>query len=104
MMTAAMVLCLAALVAATLMALWRLLTGPGILDRIIAFDLTALSIVGMMALISVWWKTQLFIEIMMIFSLLGFVGTVAFVAYLHNNPSKLTVRPRGRQKSGKPPP
>lgn len=90
--------CLTLLAGAIVMALWRLLAGPSILDRIIAFDLVALSIVGMMVLFSVLWKTHLFIEIMLIFSLLGFVGTVAFVCYLYNDPTKL--RRRVRDKHG----
>ncbi|GAT33631.1 multicomponent K+:H+ antiporter subunit F [Terrimicrobium sacchariphilum] len=89
MMTIVVILALALLIAASMLALVRVLMGPTIIDRIIAFDLVAISIVGMMVILSVWWKTQLFIEIMLIFSLLGFVGTVAFVCYLHNDPSKL---------------
>lgn len=92
-------LCFVLLTATAGMALFRLLSGPTIVDRIIGFDLLATSIGGMIILLSIWWKTHLFIEIMLIFSLLGFVGTVAFVSYLHNNPSKL----RGRKREKNPP-
>ena len=101
MMATVIYLCLAILAAAAALALGRLLKGPTVLDRIIGFDLVAICIVGMMVVLSVWWNTHLFIEIMLIFSLLGFVGTVAFVCYLHNHPAKLKAGkkgPRARKK------
>lgn len=94
MIETVVLICLTLLFASVCLALGRLLSGPTILDRIIAFDLVAISIVAMIALLSVWWKTHLYVEIMLIFSLLGFVGTVAFVSYLHNNPSRLKRRHR----------
>ncbi len=69
-------------------ALVRLLAGPTILDRILAFDMVAFCIVGIIVLLSVHWETPIFIEIMLIFSLLGFVGTVAFISYLYTNPGR----------------
>jgi multicomponent Na+:H+ antiporter subunit F len=101
MMTFIAPICLVLLLAGTSLALARLLAGPSILDRIIAFDLVAIGIVGMVVLLSVWWKTHLFVEIMLIFSLLGFVGTVAFVCYLHNNPAKLKARQAGKRPKEK---
>jgi multisubunit Na+/H+ antiporter MnhF subunit len=78
-------ICLLLLAIAALIALYRLITGPTVLDRIVAFDMVAICIVGKMVLLSVLWKTQLFLELMLIFSLLGFVGTVAFVSYLQRD-------------------
>lgn len=92
--------CLFLMVAASGLALKRLLSGPTVLDRVIGFDMIAICIVGMMVLLSVWWKTHLFIEIMLIFSLLGFAGTVAFVSYLHSNPSKLRLREKRKTDAG----
>ncbi len=81
------------LAAATLIALRRVFSGPSVLDRIIGFDAGAICMIGMIVLLSVFWKTALLIEIMMIFSLLGFVGTIAFVSYLN------TAIPRQRKSS-----
>lgn len=53
------------------------------LDRTIGFDMLATTVVGAVVLFSVIWHTQLYIELMLIFSLLGFVGAVAFISYLH---------------------
>lgn len=78
---------------ATLLALRRVFSGPSVLDRIIGFDAGAICMIGMMVLLSVKWRTGLLIEIMLIFSLLGFVGTIAFVSYLN------TAIPRQRKSS-----
>lgn len=79
--------------AAGLIALWRVVFGPRILDRVIAYDTVAVCIVGMIVLLSIRWQTKHLIEIMLIFSLLGFMGSVAFVTYLN------TVIPRQRESS-----
>jgi multicomponent Na+:H+ antiporter subunit F len=93
-------LCFVLLLAASGLALYRLLVGPTLLDRIIGFDMGAICIVGMIILLSAYWNTRIFIEIMLIFSLLGFVGTVAFVSYLYGNPDRLWHRSEvaGRRK------
>lgn len=83
-----LLLCCMMLSVGVILALYRLLVGPTVPDRIIAFDLVAFSIVGIIILVSVLWRTPLFIEIMLIFSLLGFVGTVAFISYLFTNPER----------------
>lgn len=83
MILLALQICFGALTLALLLGLVRLVKGPTVLDRILAFDLIATSIVGMIALLSVLWRTPLYLELILIFSLLGFVGTVAFVFHLH---------------------
>ncbi|GAB4241620.1 MAG: hypothetical protein OHK005_04820 [Candidatus Methylacidiphilales bacterium] len=74
--------CLVLLVLATLAGLFRLARGPSVLDRILAFDMISICAVAMMVILSVRWRTALFLELILIFSLLGFFGTVAFVFYL----------------------
>lgn len=60
----------------------RLARGPTVIDRIVAFDLITTSAVGMIVLLSIRWRTALYLELILVFSLLGFFGTVAFVYYL----------------------
>lgn len=86
-------ICFVILGIAALLSLWRVVTGPRILDRVVAYDTVAVCIVGMMVLLSVRWDTAHLIEIMLIFSLLGFMGSTAFVTYLN------TVIPRQRESS-----
>lgn len=83
MIRLALQICFVVLTLAVLLGLVRLVKGPTVLDRILAFDLIATSIVGMIALLSVKWHTPLYLELVLLFSLLGFAGTVAFVFHLH---------------------
>ena len=62
--------------------LYRLIFGPGLLNRILAFDLIALCIIAITVLFSLINETYYFIEIMLIFCLLGFVTTIAFIDIL----------------------
>jgi multicomponent Na+:H+ antiporter subunit F len=60
----------------------RLIKGPFILDRLIAFDAIAISSIGVVVLVSAEFKTPYFLDIILIFCLLGFVSTVALMDYL----------------------
>jgi len=88
--------CFLGLGVAVLLALVRVIRGPTILDRILAFDLIATGVVGMIGLLSVEWKTALFLELVLLYSLLGFVGTVSFTLYLHRTlPRRRSAAPTG---------
>lgn len=97
MMSLALTLSYGLLTGATLLGLVRLARGPTVLDRILAFDLIATSVVGLIVLVSVQWRTALYLELILLFSLLGFVGTVAFVFHLHRTLPT-------RRPAAKPPP
>jgi multisubunit Na+/H+ antiporter MnhF subunit len=64
------------------LALIRMARGPTVLDRILAFDLITTCAVGIIALLSMKWQTTDYIELILIYSLLGFSGATAFVFYL----------------------
>ena len=85
MIPAVLTLGLSLLTLAILLGLIRLWRGPTVIDRILAFDLVTTSAVGMIVLLSIQWRTVLFLELILIFSLLGFFSTVAFVFYLHRS-------------------
>jgi multisubunit Na+/H+ antiporter MnhF subunit len=80
---------------AIFLGLVRLARGPSVIDRIMAFDLITTCAVGMIVLLSIRWSTPLYIDVILIFSLLGFFGTVAFVCYLS--------RTHDIEKVGEPP-
>jgi len=73
------------LLLALLAGLFRMATGPTILDRILAFDMLAICGVALMGLLSIRWDTGFFLELILIFSLLGFFSTVALVIYLQKS-------------------
>jgi hypothetical protein len=54
--------------------LLRLARGPTVIDRIMAFDLITTSAVGMTVLLAIQWRTALDLELILIFSRLGFFG------------------------------
>jgi multisubunit Na+/H+ antiporter MnhF subunit len=78
---------------AMLLGLYRLARGPSVLDRVMAFDLITTSAVGMIVLLSIQWKTALYLELILIFSLLGFMTAVAFVFYLHQSAGQASEKP-----------
>jgi len=62
--------------------LYRLLIGPGLLNRILAFDLIALCIIALTILFSLMNGSHHYLEIILIFCLLGFITTIAFMDML----------------------
>lgn len=90
MMNFALYFAYAALTGSIVLGLYRLARGPHVIDRVLAFDLITTCAVGMIVLLSIQWNTPLYLELILIVSLLGFLTTVAFVFYLN--------------KTGEPPP
>ncbi|MCS6969983.1 MAG: cation:proton antiporter [Planctomycetota bacterium] len=68
--------------AAMLLALWRLLRGPRLADRVIALDLLATIAVGFLALRAAETGHWLYLDIALGIGLIGFVGTVAWAAFV----------------------
>lgn len=67
---------------ALLLNLWRLATAPTIPDRILAVDTMVVNVIALVVLYSVLNRTELNFEAAMLFSMTGFVSTVAFCKYL----------------------
>lgn len=67
---------------ALLLNLWRLTTAPTIPDRILAVDTMVVNVIALVVLYSVMKGTELNFEAAMLFSMTGFVSTVAFCKYL----------------------
>lgn len=63
----------------------RLKAGPSLLDRILAFDLIVTGVVGLIVLLSVQWDTPLYLEAILVVSLMGFFTTVVFVFYRYDD-------------------
>jgi multicomponent Na+:H+ antiporter subunit F len=83
MMEWTMVLSFGGLIAAVFLCLIRLARGPTLMDRLLAFDMIAISAMGMLVLLSIQWGSPFYLELILVFSLLGFLNTVAFASYLH---------------------
>ncbi len=80
-----LILSFALMGAALLVGFVCMIKGPSVVDRILAFDAVVLCAVGFTVLLSRWWQTDLYMELILIISSLGFFGTVAFVFFLQRN-------------------
>lgn len=60
----------------------RLLRGPSLPDRVVALDLISVIGVGLVATYAVTVNQPVFLDVIMVFALISFLGTVAFAYYL----------------------
>jgi len=67
------------------LAVFRLLKGPTVFDRIVAFDCCLFLMLGLILLESIALASSDYMDILLVVSLLGFVGTLAAAAYLEDS-------------------
>lgn len=65
-----------------LIGFYRLFIGPGFLNRILAFDLISLCVIALTVIFSLTTSCYHFVEIMIVFCLIGFATTIAFMDML----------------------
>jgi len=65
-----------------LLALGRLVKGPGLPDRVVALDLMGTIAVGVIAAYCVVTGESAILDAALVVALIGFLGTVAFASYL----------------------
>lgn len=68
--------------AAMLMALWRLLRGPTVPDRILALDTLNVTAIAELMLLGMHLRSAVYFEAALIIAMLGFVGTVMLSKYV----------------------
>ena len=68
--------------ASILLAAFRVLRGPSLQDRVAALDLVGLIVLSAVALAALESGQPGLIDIVLVFALLGFFGTVALARYL----------------------
>ncbi|KAA2317270.1 K+/H+ antiporter subunit F [Pseudooceanicola sediminis] len=64
------------------MAMWRLIKGPGIGDRVLALDTMSVNAVALIILLGMGGQTQIYFEAALIIAMLGFVSTVAYARFV----------------------
>lgn len=74
--------CMAGCAVGIALSMIRVARGPTVLDRILAFDLIATFAVALITLLSMIWQTAEYVELILIYTLLGFSGATAFTFYL----------------------
>jgi len=68
--------------AAMLLALYRLLRGPSVPDRILALDTLFVAAIAQLMLFGMHLRTAVYFEAALVIAMLGFVGTVVLSKYV----------------------
>lgn len=81
-MTRVQIIAFAALTIAMFLALWRIIRGPTLADRVVALDLMATLVVGFITVYAVMAEQPMFLDIAIVLALIAFLGTVAFAYFI----------------------
>ena len=71
-----------AISAAILLCLYRVLVGPDMPTRILALDTLTINAIGLVVLAGIYWGTELYFEVALLFAMVGFLTTVAYCKYI----------------------
>lgn len=77
MIDIALMIGFSAVIAAMFLALYRLLRGPKITDRILALDTLSINAIALLMLVVIHLESDMFFEAALLIAMLGFVGTVS---------------------------
>lgn len=73
---------------AMLFAFVRLVRGPSLPDRVVALDLMATLVIGIVAVYSIATGQSAYLDVAVILALIAFLGTVAFAYYIQREESR----------------
>lgn len=62
--------------------LYRLLKGPSLEDRIVAFDVMSIMGVSLLVILSLYYKKEFYLDIALVFALIGFLGSTLFARFI----------------------
>lgn len=65
--------------------LYRIIKGPNNADRIIALDLLSILLISLVALYSIHTNRETYLDVVIAYALVAFLGTVAFARYLERS-------------------
>lgn len=77
-------ICMAGLLAAAAMCMYRLMAGPNVADRAVALDCLISVFIGILCVLCVAWGSVLYFDAVWILTLIGFVGTASIARYMEN--------------------
>jgi multicomponent Na+:H+ antiporter subunit F len=77
------IIAMSLLLAALVVGFVKLAKGPGVADRVMAFDLVTLTIVAIILVYSIHTQDNIYIDIPIVIALVAFIGTVAISTYLN---------------------
>jgi len=65
-----------------LLGIIRFLIGPNTNDRVVAFDVISIIGVSLLIMLSLIYQRSLYLDIALVFGLIGFLGTTIFGRYI----------------------
>lgn len=77
----ALMICLCAITVSMLLCLIRLITGPSIVDRLLALDTLFLNATCLIVILGIYWSSSFLFEGALLVAMLGFVSTTALARY-----------------------
>jgi len=66
---------------AILLSFIRFIKGPHLTDRVVAFDTMGIIAVSLLILLSVAKKDSIYLDVALVFALIGFIGTIVFARF-----------------------
>ncbi len=64
------------------LSLARFLIGPTLSDRVVAFDVMGIMGVSLLVVLALIYKSSLYLDIALVFGLIGFLGATIFGRYI----------------------
>lgn len=74
--------CFVLLILSLLLSFVRLLRGPTLFDRILASESITITMTCCLIVIAIFTKSSFYIDILLLFSLLGFITPTAFIDFM----------------------
>ena len=67
---------------AQVLAMIRLIIGPGIGDRILALDTRVVNAIGLIVMLGIAQGTRIYFEVTLLIAMLGFISTVSYARFI----------------------
>lgn len=83
MLESTLTICRVTLYVSLVFTVIRLFKGPRLMDRVLCLDALSVCVIAILVVKSVQWASPYFIDLILVFSLLNFIGTVVYVFYLN---------------------
>lgn len=61
---------------------YNLIRGPSVPDRVISLDFIGINLISIIAVVSVFYHTKAFLEVILILGILAFISTIAFSRFI----------------------
>ena len=77
-----LIICMFLLSVSIVIALYRVVKGPTLPDRILALDSISYSIIGIVAILSIMLDSRAYLETILLIGILAFLSTIALCRFL----------------------